>query len=134
MRIFAVLMMLTLVGCSGQPATLPPDQLDYSGTWRVTYTLDQKPPIFSQVSLTTLTLSKFATGFSGKEVADILALTCNATLTVKGSTGSYLCSYGPLLPSFQVTLNLDTPNRFTGKYSANFSGATIPGSVVFVRQ
>ncbi len=131
MRILAVLMMSTLVGCSSQPVA-PPDQLDYSGTWRVTYTLDQKPPLFSQVNAGTLTLSKSATGFSGKEVSDMLSLTCDATLTVKGSTGSYLCNYGQ--QSTQVTLNLDTVNRFTGKYSTNFGGTTIPGSVVFVRQ
>ena len=90
MRIFAVLVTLALVGCSSQPAT-PPDQLDYSGTWRVTYTLDQKPAGFPQVNAATLTLSKSATGFSGEEVSDLLSIPCDATLTVKGNTGSYVC-------------------------------------------
>lgn len=127
MRLFLFLSALTLVGCY-KTTPLPVDQIDYTGTWRMAYTLDQKPGLGSQEHFSTLTLTKSATGFSGQEVQDGFPLKCDATLIINGKTGNYQCRNSVV--NYQVTIQLDSQNRFTGRYG----GISTGGSVVFVRQ
>lgn len=134
MRRLSLGLLTTLVSCAA-PTTPDATTLDYAGTWHVTYTLDTPPPIGQQTQNSTLTLTRQAAGqYTGTEVFNVFGITCQASLTVTAAGGTYTCVMPAVGSKLDVAVTLDGRNHFSGRYTASYPGANIPGTIDFKRQ